>query len=637
MNKFFYALVITLFAFSVSAQTNQQYIVANPPVIKLPEPYGKIDRTDLEMKSCDFEPDANAEVLFDKGTITTYTAISLERHVRTKIFNNFGKKYASVRLYYAAYPGSLAVSGFEAETFNLEGGKVVITRLDKSQIHTEKIDKYHSAIEFALPNIKPGCVIEYKYRADFSGVWDFQREIPVRYSEIQGAFSDRLHFRFIDHVKQPYYKNKGESSDLVQDKVMINVSSLPDEPYMTPRSENLQRIELLNNGIFINTWPAIGKLLMDYTDFSDEFNKRIKGGNEIVTHAKSLKTDDERISFIFNQVKNAMNWNKMHGFFIDEGTVSAWDKKAGNAADNNLILYNLKIKSGIKAYPLLISTKNNGRLNPANPNIFIFNTLVVYVPLDNDKYYVLDATNKFNLFNSIPVEELNSFGLKIDPHDKEYKIVSMENDEPSTQSVFLSTEITADGKMTGSAEITSSSYNKMNAIERYKTDGEEKYIKYLCNGDNGLKVSSLRLDNMEIDSLPLTQKVDFKADLAGSDENYIYVNPDIFTLLNKNPFLKETRFTNIDFGYLNNYSFNEMFKIPAGYKVDAMPKNVSMAMPDTSIVFRRKFVEQDGTIVARILIQFKKTVFFAEDYPALFDFYKKMYDMMNEQIVLKKS
>jgi len=60
-------------------------------------------------------------------------------------------------------------------------------------------------------------------------------------------------------------------------------------------------------------------------------------------------------------------------------------------------------------------------------------------------------------------------------------------------------------------------------------------------------------------------------------------------------------------------------------------------MPDTSIVFRRKFVEQDGTIVARILIQFKKTVFFAEDYPALFDFYKKMYDMMNEQIVLKKS
>ncbi|WP_295671719.1 hypothetical protein, partial [uncultured Mucilaginibacter sp.] len=346
--------------------------------------------------------------------------------------------------------------------------------------------------------------------------------------------------------------------------------------------------------------------------------------------------DDEKISYIFNQVKNNMNWNKMYGFFADEGTVNAWEKKAGNAADINLILYNLLVKTGIKAYPVLMSTKNNGRLNPANPNIFIFNNLVVYVPLDNDKYYVLDATNKFNLFNTVPIEELNSFGLKIDADNKEYKIVSMENDEPSIQSVFLNAEITPDGKMNGSAEITSSSYNKINAVERYKTDGEEKFIKYLCNGDNSIKVSSIKLDNMEIDSLPLTQKVEFKTDLAGSDENYIYVNPNLFTSLSKNPFLKENRFTDIDFGYLNNYSINQMFKVPAGYKIDALPKNISMSMPDTSIIFRRKFVEQEGTIVTRILIQFKKTVFFGEDYPGLFDFYKKMYEMMNEQVVLKK-
>jgi hypothetical protein len=374
---------------------------------------------------------------------------------------------------------------------------------------------------------------------------------------------------------------------------------------------------------------------MNYSDFSDEFNKRIKDEPEIVKQAKGLKTEDEKISYIFNQVKSYMNWNKMHAFFTDGSTANAWEKKTGNAADINVILYNLLLKSGVKAYPVLISTKNNGRLNPANPNIFIFNNLIVYVPLDNDKYYVLDATNKFNLFNAVPVEELNTFGLKIDP-GKEYKIVSMENDEPSTHSVFLNAEVTPDAKMTGTAEITSSSYNKMVAVERYKTDGEQKYINTLLNGDNTLKVSSFKVDNMEIDSLPLTEAIDFKADLTGSDENYIYINPNVFTFINKNPFLKETRFTDIDFGYLNNYSINEIFKIPAGYKIDALPKSVSMSMPDTSIIFRRKFVEQEGTIVTRILIQFKKTVFFREDYPILFDFYKKMYEMLNEQIVLKK-
>jgi hypothetical protein len=77
--------------------------------------------------------------------------------------------------------------------------------------------------------------------------------------------------------------------------------------------------------------------------------------------------------------------------------------------------------------------------------------------------------------------------------------------------------------------------------------------------------------------------------------------------------------------------------MPPGYRSDALPKNVSMLMPDQTITFRRLIGEQDGIIMVRYLIDFKKSVFFKENYPELRDFYKKMYEMLNEQIILKKT
>jgi hypothetical protein len=66
MNKTFTILLLCLFTSLLKAQT--------PPTT---QPYGKIDIADLEMKACDFEKDANAEVLFNKGMYTLKALILL--------------------------------------------------------------------------------------------------------------------------------------------------------------------------------------------------------------------------------------------------------------------------------------------------------------------------------------------------------------------------------------------------------------------------------------------------------------------------------------------------------------------------------------------------------------------------------
>jgi len=427
---------------------------------------------------------------------------------------------------------------------------------------------------------------------------------------------------------------------------LSNIHSLPDEPFMSSFHDNVQalRFQLVSIrpiGGFTHTgsdtWAKVGGHLIDADDFGGQLKKKLSGEDVIITKAKTLKTDDEKIAYIFGEVKNAMKWNEDDDWSTNDGTPHAWEAKTGNSAEINLILYHLLKQSGVDAYPMVVSTREHGKVDPFYTSLAQFNRAVVYVPLDSSKRYVLDATGKYNIYKQIPDELLNSSGLYVDKSKNLYDIINLKNDLRVRQSVSINAEIKPGGKLEGSAEISRTGYNRIAALTRYKKDGEKKYTDYLRADDNNLKISSLKIENMEVDTLPLLEKVDFNMDLAGSDENYIYLNANLFTSFKNNPFLNENRLTNIYFAYPRSYYVNGAFKIPAGYKTDAIPKNISMVMPDKSFSFKRFIVEQDGQILVRYTVNYNVAEYSKENYPQLFEFFKKMHEMLNEQIVLKKS
>ena len=613
--------------------------------------FGKVDKADLEMTKCDFEPDANAEILFDKGDtyFDTQYNINTDRHKRIKIFNDNGKDEANIRIKYYSANRSQYITGLQAQTINLTNGAVEIIKVDKKQIFTEVVDKYYSALVFSFPNVKPGCIIEYKYRLTSASVsdfpdWYFQSDLPTRYSELDTNIPDILTYKRLPNLHLPYVVDKTSSSN-THTEAMANIPSLKDEPYMGARNDNSERIlfQLLSIRIpgyfmpnFQDSWKKVGENRINNEDFGGQLNRKLAGEELIINKAKLLKTNDEKIAYIFNEVKNTMKWNDSYDISSTDGTPKAWEKKVGNSAEINIILYHLLKKSGLTVYPMMVSTRKNGRINPAYPSVYQFNSMIAYIPVDSAKYYALDATSKYNLYNKVPDNFLNSFGFYIDDTNKIYDLSFLQEPDPVRQVVLLTAEIKPDGKMSGSADISSFSYNKIRYTKKYKTDGEKKYNDYLREDNNSLKISGLTFEDMDVDTLPLRQKLNFNLDLTGSDENYIYFNSNLFTGLKNNPFLAENRFTDIDFGYRDNYAITGLFKIPAGYKIDAMPKSISMAIPDGSVTFKRMVAEQEGSVMVRFSIDHKKSMYFKENYPEFREFCKKMYDMLNEQIVLKK-
>jgi hypothetical protein len=637
MKKTLIAIFILLYANITFAQT-----APAAPAQQYTMPYGQVDKADLEMKACGFEKDANAEILFDKANVYQGYAgdVVWERHIRIKIFNDFGKKYGNVRVSDYTLNNKPLITDIEAETLNLENNKIVISKMDKAQIYTEKTDRFHATVTFSLPNVQSGSVIEYKYKWNVTGYpnWYFQSDIPTRYSEVKADLPPALGgiIRLIPHVQQPFITDIGKEGDYKQYKAMTDIHSLPDEAYMTARRDNAQRIDFVSQANSLATWEKIGEIILRVPSIEDQLDNPLSGEGEILKTAKKIKNDNERLAYIFDTVKNAMKWNDLLAFYAYDGAAKAWSKKVGNSAEINMALCRLLKKAGIKACLMLISTRKNGLINPYIPSVALFNSTIVCASV-NSKQYVLDASNKYNLYNITPEDYLNTYGLPINEDDKWYKPVFFANEEPVMQSVFLNAEIKKDGKLDGTAEITSFGYNKTNTLRKYKTEGEAKYIAYLKNNDNGLKISSIKMEDISVDTLPLAQKIKFEYESKTTDDNYIFLTPNLFTFMGQNPFAPENRYSMIDFGYLNDFSVNGIYKLPAGYKTETLPKSIVMNMPDQSAVFRRVVAEDAGTVSIRYVLMRKKTIYLVNDYPDLRAFYQKMYELLNEQLVLKKS
>ncbi len=586
-------------------------------------------------------------VLFDvaKVSYTKAETIVMERHKRIKIFNDKATSEANIRLEFYGAHNNEDIKNIQAETINLVGNTIVVTPLDPKLIYNEKVDKERRAIVFTLPNVKPGSVIEVKYTwktpygYNFPD-WFFQGVLPKRYSKLEASINYGYFFNIIKKLTQKLdvdtsFVPKGDRARTH----IWSLSKIPGfriEPLMHSVEDNLQGIYFKPSRGY-RTWPSIGRDIIDDPDFGGQLKLPLDKEAELIADAKAIKDDHEKIAYLFNTVKNTMKWDKEDLWYSDSGLKKAWLNKTGNSTEVNLILYHFLKQAGIKASLLVLGTRDHGELELANPSFGRLNKTVVRVPIDSLNFYVMDATGKYNTYNDTPYELLGLNMLTIDPDANTPDVIKLKTAVPSTEVVFVNAAINAAGKLEGAVQKTSSNYKRISKLEVFDNIGIKKYIEdELKEGNSNLEVSGHQFSDMEVDTVPLREDFNFKMELTSSDEHYIFINPNLFTGLGPNPFVSEMRLSDIDFIFLNTYSIHGRYKVPAGYKIDALPKGVTVVMEDNSIVFKRVLGEVEGTIIVKYTISFYKTNYTREEYPELRQFFKTMYEMLNEQIVLKK-
>src|SRR5688572_8301127 len=126
---------------------------------KAPIKFGDIPMDDMQMKVYTLDSSAAAVILTDYGEArveftSVKTSLVFDRHVRIKILKKEGLKWADAAIQLFNSGGTdERVSSLKASTYNLEGGKVVETKMPKESIFREKFNRNINLQKFTLPAV----------------------------------------------------------------------------------------------------------------------------------------------------------------------------------------------------------------------------------------------------------------------------------------------------------------------------------------------------------------------------------------------------------------------------------------------------------------------------------------------------
>jgi hypothetical protein len=324
------------------------------------------------------------------------------------------------------------------------------------------------------------------------------------------------------------------------------------------------------------------------------------------------------------------------GIWAQDGVLTAWSNKKGNTGDINFILINLLRTAKINANPILVSSHENGIINEQTPEYDQFDKVMAYVKI-NQQIYVLDASDKNAMPNVVPWEVMFTKGIVLEKEgSKPWEWCSLWNENQIFNNVVvLNADIDPDGMMKGTSTIYSLGYSRSDRISSLHS-GKEKFIeKYYANANPEIKIDSVTFDNEAIDTLALVQHISFTQN-PNSTGDYRFFKTNLFTGYEINPFTSNFRFSDIFFGANQKFTLVVNVNLPEGYNLEGLPKNTTLMMPDTSILFRRLVQGGDGRFSMRTTIEFKKPYYKVTDYDYFREFYKTFFDLLNEQVVIRK-
>jgi hypothetical protein len=588
--------------------------------------FRKISEEEMNMSRYDQDTAAHAVVLYDKGYFQS-SDFTFTRHTRVKILTTAGTSYANFVL------NTPAKSVIVGSTFNRENGTIIETRLENSNIYKEEIIDGLQVYKVFFPNVKPGSIIELKYYYEgFPLQWRFQDRIPTIKSDLTIEKSTYLNYN------KKYYGFETVTEINETQWIAEHVPALTIEPHMSEYTNYLTRFEFnFKNMLYDGDWENISKKLMSAAGFGQV----IKGCPFLNDKARELResnlTSRQKIDAALQYIKDNIKWNGISSFSVTrEYARNFKENHSGNSAEINLLLIALLNKMDVITYPVVLSTRDNGLLNPVSPSLNQLNYVVGYIQHE-DIYQFIDATSKHSVLGSLPVNCLNLTGYKINPPFGEALDLSIKKADNFRQFV----RITPNEEKQFVAEVSNNyeGYSYMQWITKFEDGGMEAgYANHVKNEVKPLRVEKYKLNSIDRSKLKATETISLN--LTDSKhvldyENDLIVEPFVLSGI-ENPFKADSRQYPIDFIYPKSRSIVVSISIPADYTVKSLPQSAIVSLPDNKGKFSYLCNTAANAINIRCDIQINSSLFSEADYQLLKNFFTESVKKMNEPVLLTK-
>ncbi|RDK84245.1 DUF3857 domain-containing protein [Marinirhabdus gelatinilytica] len=675
--KFKYLLILLL-AFTV-AGTAQNY--------KL----GKVSKEELKEKAHPSYPNANASVLYrDYSVSYVFTQgqgfVQITKvHERIKIYNNQGFDWATrtVRTYNdGTDKESFDVKGY---TFTLENGSVEKEKLRNEGIFEERASKYRVDNKFTMPNISPGSIVEYEYTIESPFPYiedvDLQYTIPIKKENIKIEVPEYYVFNIQLNPKSPlsfsfeqntrekkinlrersglgtvnYNKNfrrntmgrntTGTKEYSYKENIYTleenNIPPLKEEVYVDNlknyQAKSLWELAMVNNpnGIpkrYATTWEAVAKSVYEDDDFVNQIKKNDYYQADLAAVTKGAASNEEKMVSILNLVKSKVTWNNYVGFIPEKGVKKAYREGTGNTADINLMLLSMLQNSGLDAFPVLLSTSENGI--PVYPTREGFNYVIAAVN-SNGNVYLLDATDPFSQVNMLPRRAMNWQGRLIRP-DGTSNWVGLYPGYVSQKLTYVQAEINDQNVLVKVRERKGGHFAK-EYRNKYVATSDKLQMDGVDTGSEAVEISEFEAKDLE--SLKDNMSISYTANSSSLVEEIggdLYISPMLFFAQTENPFKSDSREYPIFFEYPKSQKYNISLKIPEGYKVKSLPEAIKADLANNMGSYTYLLKEAPGILQLAVSLDLNTPIVLPQDYEFIKGMFAQITEKEKEKIVFTK-
>lgn len=656
---------------------------------KTPAKFGKLSPEDFSLRASPvIDSNTNAVIIADMG-ITTFkgndagwVSYVFKRKTRIKIINKKAFELATVKIpLYVDGDEKEKADDISAAAYNLENGNVVVTKMEKKDLFTTRIDKNRLEQKFSLPGVKENSIIEYSYSitSDFFfniPAWQFQNiDYPCLWSEYEVTIPSLVGYVFNKRGVHPFQVDKADDGHEVYRIKEVNGDirmATSESQVMNVNATTVKHRWAMKDipPFYVENYLSSPENYMDEIDFqlartfNGETTREVKNSWKKVTedllHEKDFAlfmTDDQQNYWLDKPLADIVSGNadalqgakdifyylsshftciNHHNKYIRSSLQDVFRSQKGNVGEINLLLTAMLLHQHITAAPVVLSTREYG-YNYANYPILNRLDYVVCKATINGKEYYLDASQPLLGFGHLPANCYNGHARIISAEDSA-SVYFLADSIRENRRIFVN--ITNDE--THKEQLTGAYTSSWGYMESFKLrqaiaeTGEVQYVNTLkaMEGDE-LEINRAWIDSLKRPEDPLATHIEFTIKSQAAND-IIYFNPVLWGGYKSNPFTAAERKYPVEMPYPVNETYNFTMEIPEGYVIDEVPKSSRVSYNENEGFFEYLTQKNENSVQLRTRIDLKKAYFDPQEYNALREFFGYVVKKMGEQIVFKR-
>jgi hypothetical protein len=418
---------------------------------------------------------------------------------------------------------------------------------------------------------------------------------------------------------------------------MKNIPAFRYEDYMTSINDYIMKIDFqlaalhYPNGVTQKIkWQSLIQDMLKIKGFG-VYMKSLTKNSETLLAGLALRnmTDREKTEAIFRYVVNNFNWDGIEDKVAYKSGKDFLKVKTGNSAELNLFLSALLNSSGIRAYPVLISTRDHGKIPVDYPFLQFLNYVVVMVRLDNQDI-LMDATEPLSPFGILPARCINERGIIVNKDRVEWTDLVDDNSSELTDSVRINFSSNHDTVLTDHA-IRATGHDALRLRRNYANDPGSMETEFLTKGME--LDQSFRVTHLKMPENPLL--IDFStASEVETVGDKLLISPFAGLAMKENPLQLPFRSNPMAVNLIYKWSrqFTAIIKIPEGYTYKMQNRDLTIDNELVNILY--KMYLRGNTIEIKGSYAFKKPVYFKDEYYEIKDYFNRIVSAFNDPLVL---